>query len=320
MSTELSRRCVSATWGFTMTDYEKAFRSALRAVDSITSPTPPIDPRRITELADRWYARRGWPARWSVSVAAALAVVAGVGVAAVALRPWEPRIAAAPAPTDAPSSPEASPSGKPAGCTIPDPQLVAYALEAVPPDAGGANPYAVGWLDAAMLNDVLAIQLPRFDGPEPSGSRVATVTVIDGGTGVEESFVPVTDKGAVEAAASCLQDPGDYVPERPAMSCAAADLATLQLRKGQVGPATAAYGSDIVDSAQVDAGGGYHVVAVRLAEATGPENTNSAAWVVNPEQRWLAPVSSAWLGGGAPEKRAVPWGPLARTAALDCVG
>lgn len=83
---------------------------------------------------------------------------------------------------------------------------------------------------------------------------------------------------------------------------------------------TVAYGSTIVDSAQVDAGDGYVIVAARLSEPTGPEGSDAAAWVWAPDTGWVEKVSDGWRVGGVNDHRALPWGQLARAAALACLG
>ena len=57
-----------------MTDLERAFRDALRRVDAIEVPVPPIDPAGLS-------GRVGLPWRTLLAAAAALVLIAGVGVA-----------------------------------------------------------------------------------------------------------------------------------------------------------------------------------------------------------------------------------------------
>lgn len=102
-------------------------------------------------------------------------------------------------------------------------------------------------------------------------------------------------------------------------ACEPADLGLLTLRPGQDGPATVAYGSTIIDAAEVDTGEGYRIVAVRLAEPTAPGPSDRAAWIRPDGGGWSAVVSDEWEGGGLPGGLILPLGPEMRTAALACL-
>jgi len=205
-------------------------------------------------------------------------------------------------------------------CVQPSTEVVKYALEAVKdPDSEGGNGYSKGWLSAAMAGDVLAIQRPTYTGKVPSGTTISTLTVMDGGTNAGGSYGPVTDRKGEAAAIACLEEKARALPAEPDMACHQVDLSTIKLRQTQTGPATTAYGSRITDAAQVDAGDGYSIVAVRLERPLGPDHKDFATWINDPGSGWIAPVSKEWLGSGTPEMKAVVWGQLARDAAISCL-
>jgi len=132
------------------------------------------------------------------------------------------------------------------------------------------------------------------------------------------SQAPSTDGERPSTAAS--DDSGQPSTE-PTTGCESLDLAKLRLRPDQKGPATLAYGSRIIGSAAVNAGDGYEIVAVRLAEPTGPGGQDKVAWIrrTGDVKGWLVPISEKWKGGGLPNGGVLPEGPQARAAALACL-
>jgi hypothetical protein len=193
----------------------------------------------------------------------------------------------------------------------PSPDTVKYALEFVSDDSlPNGNGYDRGWLSAAMVGDVLAIERPSYTNHVPTGIEIATVTVIEGGTPAGGTYdQEVSDKASREASIGCL--PG-LLPPKPDLTCRKADLSPIpdvadeSFRKKTIAKATV-----------FEVGDGYQIIAAQL------KNGQTKAWAYNPnigDRGWLAPISSRWKGSGTPDYKAIPWGPVARSAAIACLG
>jgi hypothetical protein len=257
--------------------------------------------------------------RWiGAGIAVAAATAATLLLLPTVVGLWQPAgsVPAVPAPTvptaaGSSTTPVDSPS---LACTTPSSQDVSYALMAF------EDGYERGWWAAAMAGDVLALEVPVFDGLEPVDVTIQTIRVLELGSADDEAYGPVTDPNAEAAAIDCLYA-AEPLPPRPELSCQPADLANLEVRPNQELPLTVAYGSRIVDSAAVNTGDGFTIVAARLAEPTGPEGADKVAWLMREGdgRGWVVTVSPAWMGQGGPDNRAIPWGPLARATAIGCV-
>lgn len=264
---------------------------------------------------------RGAVLRWLGSGAAAAAVIAAaLLVVPAVLDFWNPAgsVRAVPAPTVV-TPPASTPVESPdLQCVTLTRSEVSYALVAF------EDGYERGWWAAGMAGNVLALERPLFDGREPVGVTIDTVQVFERGSAFDDDYGPVTDPAAEAAAIDCLEAVAEpFPPPRPDLeTCRPADLAHLKIRPNQKLPLTVAYGSEIVDSAAFDTGDGFTVVAVRLAEPTGPDGADKVAWVMREGDGtgWVAPISPGWAGGGGPSNRVIAWGPLARDAAVKCLG
>ncbi|MGC3955843.1 MAG: hypothetical protein QM804_16630 [Propionicimonas sp.] len=131
-----------------MTDLERAFRDALRRADSVEVPVPPIDP---VEVKGAGRGRRPW--RSGLAAAAALLLIAGVGIAVWASGRGVPAMPSAPG---APSEQPPEESGPPS--VAPEPGYTAATVE-VELYSGRENP--VIDLDGSVAEELYALVTDR---------------------------------------------------------------------------------------------------------------------------------------------------------------
>jgi hypothetical protein len=167
--------------------------------------------------------------------------------------------------------------------------------------------YETGWIAAAQLGDVVAVEVPTFIEREPTGTQMYTVRVTEDG-----AAEPVTDQAAEGNALACLTAQGDPLPSEPDWTCQKAELSSISSMSDAVRPLR---DQEFTKAVQVEAGDGFRVIAARL------KNGQTQAWAHNPSigDGWAAGVTLDWMGGGTPDNKAIVWGPAAQDAALKCL-
>ncbi|MCL1839318.1 MAG: hypothetical protein FWG47_08445 [Propionibacteriaceae bacterium] len=191
--------------------------------------------------------------------------------------------------------------------------------------ASGSKLLTAVAVDAGLHYRIIAAQLAKPTSPDGT-DKVAWIhripndewlEVVPGywlGGGAPDGKTVIWGPAARAAAMACLPK-----PEPPAI-CQDADLRQLAFEQGQDGTISA-YDSKIIDSVEVNAGRGYRIIAVRLAEPTSPDGTDIAAWIRHVDSdSWLMPISPKWDGRVFVSEAALKWGLEAYTAAIACLG